>query len=1780
MASSIYDLPGADTKGFGNAPEPAKTFDLSDFSDASQVALDPIGSLQRQGSEFNGWGDLGHQFAAGAGDTGAMIASVVGYIANKVDPSDDNVVATTMDAWRHAATDWASGERGKVSPTTLSLMQGPALESFGRNPMWWLAGQTANMAPMLVGATALAALTGIGATAAGAGAAVAGGIATASTFGAFGTLSAGDAINQINTAIDNVSDERLRSIHPLYEKYRDEGMSEAEARRKLSTDVAGLAPAAAFTIGGLSSLVGGPAQLARMFSRTGTGAIVEGGVLKRLVGGAALGAGGNAAEAATTTGTAQASLDREGIQPFDTGAFVNDIVTEALVGGVIGGAAETFAGPNAATRAERAAPVGKQKVTISPNAVGPDPTQSAALPATTETPTVAPQVAPVERAITSTGNNPPAAPQRSPEPTAQPSPMEQQAAPVAAAPAPDATALPDRRNVVAEAAPVAPTTQMDASRAVEPGPVESSTPPVSTTEATAPPTPTKPVVTDKAHRAVFTSVTAAAGEGGKKVSTAIREVAKLAGRDSKDLRAELQRETKGMAPAEIRTHIGERLAKLVDAAKRANPEVVEGSRGAHISLADREARTRLNTAAKEIADAHPPGDGDAQAMAPAGKQTAEGMKATSRARDAVKARVSALTKAYLELGKPENGGHTLPKRDKSSLNADLDHSPELLLMLEAKRLNDKITGGKAVAADFGRFLTREQQLRSGDRDQVANVRESRRVEGAAANKTAAKGAVEAIADAKAPEITAGTDVEAPGERVATKVPKSATRPVAEGKIGPASEVRKVVLSDSERAAIEARVNAKPTPEPIAVERTPAPDRVRETSDITATTAPKSERGKAAVDKVKARAAEKVTAKRTTAPPKVAEAVAKAAKKTDTDLTPEERESGDYTKGKVRLDDGVVVAIENPKGSTRTAADGSWSVKMPAHYGEIEGSKGADGDKVDVYIGDRPDTDTVFVLDQNDADTGKFDEHKVMWGFPNLAAAMDTYQRAFSDGRAGERFGGVTPMTRDEFRAWLKSSRTKKPSPDQEVLAAEAKAERGNLIELIPAVTRDGNANPYVAAYNNAARWLNGLSDAAFVRLQEAWGDDIRADLENTDAPQAVDRLVAQWQEIANEQAADTSAAATPSFRDQIRQRLAVPVRRERRGETTEGRVSRPSSSAGVGQRRAQGVADATRREVAELDKHVVSTSTASQELDRVRSSFAKATAPGAAPNGIAGIHRALVPTVLRRLAALAGSAPVKYVDPDAFDVITTQSFGGQLAGPVGGVYYRAAHVIYLPANGLNEHTVMHEVAHAAFIRALVHNRPMRNVMIDIMSAAEDAGVRDHGGKYALTNMDEFVAEAMSNLRLQQFLSETAAPEHVVAALELQSARRSLWDSVVDIARKVFGLPKATDSLLHAVLRVADNLDRDIQMGGGASRAMSMEDLVAEHSAVQADQDFTFERMISELTDVVENAVDDVELTDAASPLVLDTARDAVSDAWDTLRGKDMRKVGPSPKLLAVRTFDQIAAAARSLNLFNGDPVGRVFNAVQRIAARSNQIEQEWAPGLVELKKLMDKHAGPIADEFSSLMVDSTIAGVWPNKPLTDKANSHVTKRGYTDAWVRAQHAELARRFASLPTDLQKAFEGHAQHYADAQNRASLEVMQNRILTALGVDDRALAQRLFDGTETDADKTALGDAYDLVKDAAALGHINGPYFPLMRHGKYVVRGYHRVAEPVVTKGGNEYLGRESGDPDAAYVFTDPKAAQRFATYDENGHVRKLKPTVDSKIVDKHTGSPWEIGRAHV
>lgn len=163
--------------------------------------------------------------------------------------------------------------------------------------------------------------------------------------------------------------------------------------------------------------------------------------------------------------------------------------------------------------------------------------------------------------------------------------------------------------------------------------------------------------------------------------------------------------------------------------------------------------------------------------------------------------------------------------------------------------------------------------------------------------------------------------------------------------------------------------------------------------------------------------------------------------TETEPTEAQKKAGNYKKGHLSFG-GYDYTVETPKGVTRSGKDEQgkpWSVTMHDTYGYILGKIGVDGDHIDMFINDAADLDTfdgnVYVVDQVNPETGEFDEHKVMYGYPSEEAATEAYLANYSKGWKG--LGKVTSVAKSTFDKWLESSdRKTKPFAEYAMVQKE------------------------------------------------------------------------------------------------------------------------------------------------------------------------------------------------------------------------------------------------------------------------------------------------------------------------------------------------------------------------------------------------------------------------------------------------------------------------------------------------------------------------------------------------------------------------------------------------------------------------------------------------------------------------------------------------------------------------------------------------------------------------
>jgi hypothetical protein len=144
-----------------------------------------------------------------------------------------------------------------------------------------------------------------------------------------------------------------------------------------------------------------------------------------------------------------------------------------------------------------------------------------------------------------------------------------------------------------------------------------------------------------------------------------------------------------------------------------------------------------------------------------------------------------------------------------------------------------------------------------------------------------------------------------------------------------------------------------------------------------------------------------------------------------DPTEAQKEAGNYTLARIPKNDfGKPQAVETHQGQVRSGKDANgepWENTSPYHYGYFNKTKGPDGDHIDFARPDESDPafgSKHFIIDQKDPATGKYDEPKVFTYVKDKDAAIDLYNRSFSDGKGPERMHDITEVERPQLVKYL------------------------------------------------------------------------------------------------------------------------------------------------------------------------------------------------------------------------------------------------------------------------------------------------------------------------------------------------------------------------------------------------------------------------------------------------------------------------------------------------------------------------------------------------------------------------------------------------------------------------------------------------------------------------------------------------------------------------------------------------------------------------------------------
>jgi hypothetical protein len=392
---------------------------------------------------------------------------------------------------------------------------------------------------------------------------------------------------------------------------------------------------------------------------------------------------------------------------------------------------------------------------------------------------------------------------------------------------------------------------------------------------------------------------------------------------------------------------------------------------------------------------------------------------------------------------------------------------------------------------------------------------------------------------------------------------------------------------------------------------------------------------------------------------------------------------------------------------------------------------------------------------------------------------------------------------------------------------------------------------------------------------------------------------------------------------------------------------------------------------------------------------------------------------------------------------------------------------------INAETVIHEGLHAAYEDAINSSPEIKRQLGSILKAvrrqviSESSGEGDVTLPYGAESIYELVSEAFSNAEFQQLLARTRMDR----GNGIVRSALNAWSALIRNVKKALGL-SVPDSALERIIRVTEDLDA---LAIPRERAPS-EGAIREARAAR--------------TVAVRDLMDD------------QTASAALS----------LRRFG-----LVARTFDQIAQRYRGLfPARDGDALEIINRALQEQTGATNEMRKEgqkWAADFITLREKDPAQARRAAE----LMIEATMTGVNlidgpANMAALLKANPHLgdlKSDRASNYQARARLPQLQNQFMGLRPETRRFILDSAAYYRTTQNEITKGLVSNILQTMTpGLDALQIGKitsQVLSGTlGADAKATLDNDAlFTQLKNAQGLRAVNGLYFPLMRHGNYVV-----------------------------------------------------------------------------
>jgi len=435
-------------------------------------------------------------------------------------------------------------------------------------------------------------------------------------------------------------------------------------------------------------------------------------------------------------------------------------------------------------------------------------------------------------------------------------------------------------------------------------------------------------------------------------------------------------------------------------------------------------------------------------------------------------------------------------------------------------------------------------------------------------------------------------------------------------------------------------------------------------------------------------------------------------------------------------------------------------------------------------------------------------------------------------------------------------------------------------------------------------------------------------------------------------------------------------------------------------------------------------------------------------------------------------------------------------------------------DGFSVKVFMHEMIHAMTSEALRTNNATA-LKLEALRKRVIKELEREGGKYAaqdygFTNVDEFVAEAMTNPSFQRALAGVNVGKG-----------ETLWTKFVDIVANMLGVPVESKSALAEALTLSNNLFMS-PTEIAQTRAENAAPYIVPRQAVT-------QRPLSQIPDINEYNPTEEELMaqmlgdGSLRVLQHQSVRDTVQGMGDIINRKvDAKEFAKDAAnsftvRLNLSTMDQVIRNHSHRFVKNGKNLLKNLQTIHRKKTQIARDLQQKAGAIDKLWKEMEKFKGgyKMTEQLGKLMRDSTLNNIHPDAAFYSMKNKHLwfKKSPATIKRNQERHTAAQAEFNKLTGRAKSIFRQVREFYKDQRvemRKATIEKIAkaNKLDGQLSAADMVTILNAKEPADiADVDFTPMADMADGVKQSLETvlfsTSVEGPYFPLRRFGDVAV-----------------------------------------------------------------------------